>query len=893
MKSAKALIYVALLLFGLGVVQLPAAQAQAICPYAQIRVDAAQSLDEDAICNAAQPWSDAGWQVLIYLTDQTPANEDAWYSQLDQVEIATGLRDAGLDDSFERRGLSLAATTGTPATWGIAVTIGDRLYDTPLDTDGGANQVRTQIQAGLREDNPTQGFVQGLNTAYGLAESALAEPTPFPFLPVGGAAAAGGVALISGRTVLGRRRRYQQRQQQLETLKGHTANLLMACEQQISSASVDDMVPYRLFTIAGGSQYPQLDQQVRTWLGQARQALDQAFVVKDDLSGKSPHSTAELVEAIRAWELFYLTIVGGETRKITTSEEALHQLFTPTQLGYQSQDNQLMQQLQTIQQTLADKSLVVELTEVSPDAAEIDPQGIVGYLQQVVEQINRLEASQANAPRDLAAAQEQRDTVAATCPASLGLSPDQALAGVDRTLAESQALQDQGRYLDAIDQSQQARQQLTAISASFSAVVSAWMERNELTELQNRGFRLDSLASLGQQQQQVTGKIKQELAQGHYNPLPDLAADLQQCTKTLSQKSQDLVAQHSRNQQTLQDAQQMVARLDGQANTRAATIVSTLETYPPSNSQPAAAILTSCRQELDQCRDRMAEAERLNSMAVQDFEAAAQVLAAVDALFPQIDDRLNQVEQHLHWVRQMETRLDQYLGGTYKTLQFIPSIASGQGLLSSVAQVFKNFNQGGSNQIEAKVPAQLPPALATVEENIVQIQQLAAQREYLLALQHWVQVQQQSLHCALDQLANRCNIVRGSFPTVVRDPSANSRGQQLLQTVTATLQTTRTQLATEDDPAKLLALPDTLPPLLSQIQQAESEARQAAIAPQQTHTHHSHSSGSSWGGGSSFRSSGSSRSSSSSSRSSSSSSRSSSRGSSSRGSSSRGSSRRR
>jgi len=108
------------------------AQAQPPCPYADIRLDTEQSVDADAICNAAQPWADDGFRVLIFLTDYRPTSEDDWFALLDQAETDAGLRGP---DGFDKNALAFEASTATHLSWAYSVTYGEQLYGSALDTD--------------------------------------------------------------------------------------------------------------------------------------------------------------------------------------------------------------------------------------------------------------------------------------------------------------------------------------------------------------------------------------------------------------------------------------------------------------------------------------------------------------------------------------------------------------------------------------------------------------------------------------------------------------------------------------------------------------------------------------------------------------------------------------
>ncbi|MGD1907771.1 MAG: hypothetical protein ACFB0C_17525, partial [Leptolyngbyaceae cyanobacterium] len=105
------------------------------CPYAILRLETQQYVDADAVCEAARPWSEAGYQVFIFLTDARPTSEDAWFNQLDAVESEAGLRDLTQADSFEKAAIALEAPTAADLPYRVSFTYAQPLWDRPLHTD--------------------------------------------------------------------------------------------------------------------------------------------------------------------------------------------------------------------------------------------------------------------------------------------------------------------------------------------------------------------------------------------------------------------------------------------------------------------------------------------------------------------------------------------------------------------------------------------------------------------------------------------------------------------------------------------------------------------------------------------------------------------------------------
>lgn len=75
------------------------AQAQTpSCPYATLRLESILAVDVNRVCEAAVPWSERGFRMLIYLTDARDPTENAWFERIDRVEADAGLRDLSQAD---------------------------------------------------------------------------------------------------------------------------------------------------------------------------------------------------------------------------------------------------------------------------------------------------------------------------------------------------------------------------------------------------------------------------------------------------------------------------------------------------------------------------------------------------------------------------------------------------------------------------------------------------------------------------------------------------------------------------------------------------------------------------------------------------------------------------
>ncbi|MEO1297181.1 MAG: hypothetical protein AAFW75_15615, partial [Cyanobacteria bacterium J06636_16] len=400
-----------LLLLGLplAVVLDSPARAQDTCPYATIRIESVQYVDQAAVCEAARPWADSGYEVLVFLTDTRPESEDAWFSVLDQVEAESGLRDFTQGDSFEFDGIALEATTATDLSYAVSITYGEDLYNTPLDTNEAALEgIKRNVRDKIATQDATWALAAGLEEMadlVGIGSGGTASTAPLPLQSpatetvTGNRGFAGGLAgtglvLVGGGTVGAlalRRRRRKQLVAHLETLQSRIANLLMGCDQLLAGGAPDNMVSYQLFVESDGDRYPQLTQEVKGWLTEARQALDQAFQAHAHLQEDADQLRQPLPKRVEVWEILYLSFVGKTDRIRTLSDEDLQTLLNPAfgiSTGTTALSQGLVAQLENIQGKIKGTPLKVALQQADPQG--VDALGILGRVEKVDATIGRL-----------------------------------------------------------------------------------------------------------------------------------------------------------------------------------------------------------------------------------------------------------------------------------------------------------------------------------------------------------------------------------------------------------------------------------------------------------------------------------------------------------------------
>ncbi|MDY7042495.1 MAG: hypothetical protein SVX38_16710, partial [Chloroflexota bacterium] len=472
------------------------AQPQPECPYADIRLDTGQAVDVDAICEAAQPWADDGFRIFIFLTDQRPESENDWFALLDQTEADAGLRDLSQADSFDKNTLALEASTATDLTWAYSVTYGERLFDTPLDTDEATREIKNQMRRAIAAGDPTGAFVQALSTAYETNH-----PPPSPWIRRGLIALVILVLVIVGLVltvvvILPTAKRFRRRaklQRHLDALQARTSNLLNACYQLLEGDKPEETVLYQLFNAYGGEHYDGLRKDVHEWLRRSQAALNDAFDLRQKLIDPEVQKKRSLEQMVQDWEMLYVTFVGNSERILALTDDELHTLLDPMLvLNRETTDVQLAEQLDGIRRELTGMPLKVGLTTVNP--AETDAEGILGYIDRVKAQVAHLQEAQQKAPGRLAEAQARRREAGEDVPSPFALTEKQLFAGIDERLAQADANLEQGVFLRVIEQTADILRDIETIRAFVVAVGDHERRQAEIEAITSQGYRPDQLA---------------------------------------------------------------------------------------------------------------------------------------------------------------------------------------------------------------------------------------------------------------------------------------------------------------------------------------------------------------------------------------------------------------
>jgi hypothetical protein len=639
------------------------AQAQAPCPYADIRLETELPVDADAICNAAQPWADDGFRIFVFLTDYRPTSEDDWFALLDQAEADAGIRGP---DGFDKNALAFeASSTATSLGWAYSVTYGEQLYNTALDTDDMAIlQIKQGMRTAIAAGDPTGALVQALSTSYEINH-----PPPSPWLWVGigillvAALGAGGYVLTPRviSPAIQRARRRTRLKRYLKILQTRTSNLLTTCDQLLKGDTPEETVLYQLFSAYGGENYEDIHADVHEWLRRSQEALNDAFDLRQKLLAPEVQEKRALEQLVQDWEMLYVTFVGNSERILTLTDDELHTLLDPMLvLDREAADVQLAEQLDGIRRELAGMPLKVELMMIDP--AKTDAEGMLGYVDQVKAQLARLQEAQREAPGHLAEAQAQRQAAEEDLPSPFVLTGKQLFAGIDQRLAEADAALKQELFLRVMEQAAEVLRDIETVRAFLTAMGEHDRRQTKIEAITSQGYRPAHLADDLKEVEADIQAITKEITASDYVEAATWIEELNADSQWALAWAQEWQALQDQNATTLRHLRDEMTRVEQYQVNEAAPAWEALQAYPKGNWADVADDMAQATQTLQSLReDQVGQIERFNSMEEQKFNEAEQMLAQAAADLAQAEQQLQAVVNRLPEVKAAEASIQEAL----------------------------------------------------------------------------------------------------------------------------------------------------------------------------------------------------------------------------------------
>ncbi|MCA9996799.1 MAG: hypothetical protein KDE56_13660, partial [Anaerolineales bacterium] len=639
------------------------------CSHVTFRVDSTASLDRTAVCDAAQPWADKGIQTFIYITDQVTDNEGDWYQLLDAIETDAGFRSG---ENFDPNVLAFeASSSGDP--WAATLTYGANLFDTALDQNESSRvQIANNLQNTIISGDATQGFVQALNESYAVnypaASGSSAESggfggaaTAVGAIAAAGAAAAGGYIL--NKQVLqparSRRKKEEAQRAHLAELRQNIANLLLACERLLQGDTPQDTVLYQVFDAYGGTHYADRKTAVTEWVRRSQAALNAAFDLRRDLLDEETQQKQTLEQQIRSWETIYLTLVGSSPRVLELTDAELHDLLDPMiTLERKEQETPLVKQLVDIQRELQGKPLRVDLQAVDP--ATVDHEGILGYIDQVEQQLNELMGAQSKAPESLDAARRARLDLEQEADSArpFGLTGSEVLAGLDARLAQAKANLDHGIYLHVLEETADLERDLNIVDDLIAAESQHRERLGKIDRILQQGYHPAPLASdrdrIATNQEKVTSSV----TAGDYLAADKWLDEYEAASSQALTNAEQWRSQHQFNLESLERIGAELVHVEGYLNQEAVPAWRGLQNYPPGNWKTVTQGLDEPRRTLEWLKNQeLPRIETMNSMETQQFPAAEAALVEAGAKLMQAERQMQTIVNRLAEIKAAENNI--------------------------------------------------------------------------------------------------------------------------------------------------------------------------------------------------------------------------------------------
>ena len=457
------------------------------------------------------------------------------------------------------------------------------------------------------------------------------------------ALAGGSLVLVGGGTVGAlalRRRQQKQLKAHLETLQSRVANLLMGCDQLLTGSEPDSMVPYQLFVESDGERYPELDQKVRDWLIESRQALDQAFQVHAHLQEDAAQLKQPLHKQVEAWEMLYLSFVGKSEHIRTLSDKKLQRLLNPAVVLRNSNtgfSQGLTAQLKKNQGNIEGTPLKVNLKRAV--LQDVDALGILGRMDQVDAAVYRLQRAVTDAPQKLATVRNRRQALERHFPASLRISPEVAYRDIDARIAVATTALDDELYLTVVE-SCKAIGVLLDVMASLNQTFRHYdSQQAQIQSVISAGYQSPKLQAHQAATQAILEQIEQFLEGGDAcTVLSDLLDQLAYEIRTLD-ADEALAATLKRLKRAIIEAPKQVAAIRTRRRVLARDLPASLRLEPEAAFQNLDRLIAAVATTLDRDRRYLKVLEDC-----QDIDQSLDLIATLGEAFRHYDAQQNEIQ---------------------------------------------------------------------------------------------------------------------------------------------------------------------------------------------------------------------------------------------------------
>lgn len=388
-------------------------------------------------------------------------------------------------------------------------------------------------------------------------------------------------------------------------------------------------------------------------LQECRRSLTQAFWVQGQLSSQAATTLpdrvsgteSELEQQVEAWERLYVSLVGSRKHLLNLTEEQLQTLLNPVQFlpssrvsGTESfrtsapqgdqRQGALSHQLEDLRQQLEGRPLKVKLLRVDP--SQLDADGILGLIDQIQQDLSRLQTAPTRLPAQLATLE------------NLLRQPPIRIPGLTGLLSQAKTLHQQGLDLDGLELAEAGIRLIELLA--------------RIQDWQAEGYRFPTQAADFAQLDAVLGSLRQLRPTQVASAIPTL----KNAIHSLESHCRAHIQQHQKNQKALTSIQSQFQALSRQRlpaleRRMATTAKQTGIHFPPyrvSGAEPFEDLNEAKQILLDVERKGIPAIQRWNSLTEQQFAQARQEIERVQTVLRRCQEILDRLEQALRRAEQ-------------------------------------------------------------------------------------------------------------------------------------------------------------------------------------------------------------------------------------------------
>lgn len=546
-----------------------------------------------------------------------------------------------------------------------------------------------------------------------------------------GAVGIGSYLYYRDRNRLKQRRASQQHH--LEWLQRLTSKLLNALDRLVGGLAPEETILYQRFEALGGEYYADTQSTVYENLRHCQSALAAAFDLHQKLIDPGTVASRPLEQRLWDWEMLYATLIGSGDEIQNLTGDELHSLLDPLgDSNPEAVDSDLAGQLEALRRELAGQPLKVRWQEVYP--ARLQAEGILDYIHRIKLQLAGLaERHKKEAPFWLVEARTQRLQAEKDVPTflpelyrHLNNGPDQAgensptdlaveelFRDIDMRLAETEAAQTMGRFLEVIERSHSIWQDMDILRGFLQAIAEHGRRLARQEAITAQGYRPPTLAAdlteIKVDVQTITGRLHS----GDYMGASAWIEELETDSWRALAATQDWQALHYQNvaeiklfQAHLAQAAQWWAEVVAPAWEQMQSYASPNWSDLPTEFERVSQAFEALQQ--TQC----AEIESLNSLEVQQLVEAERLLVYARADLVQVEHQGQLILNRLAEIRAAEQYLPDALRLTWADLKRAEALR---------------------DQEDAKIGPEVDRQIEQAREHLAEAERLAEAGEFLAA----------------------------------------------------------------------------------------------------------------------------------------------------------------